>query len=108
MHRKYGNKKTERFGIVFDSKREAERYCALVMLERAGQITDLQRQVAFVLAPPVKLAGRTKPALRYVADFVYTERGNRVVEDAKGVRTEAYRIKRHLLMSVHGIEIREV
>jgi len=105
---KYRNRKTEVDGITFDSLREARRYAELCLMERAGQISDLQRQVVFELAPSVRIHGRKRPSLRYVADFVYMERGEQVVEDVKGVITEGYRIKRHLLMAIHGIEIREV
>ena len=62
-------------------------------------------------------SGRKRPELRYVADFVYWEidqarkndfqNGKWIVEDVKGILTPVYRIKRHLMMSVHGIEIRE-
>lgn len=101
---KYRNTPTN--GYV--SKREARRATDLKLLEKAGQITRLQEQVPFVLAPAVMLDGKKKPALRYVADFVYEEEGQRIVEDAKGVRTRDYRIKRHLMKSVLGIEVREV
>ena len=107
---KFGAKKTEVNGIVFDSRAEARRYGQLVTLERAGHIAGLTRQVAFVLAPAVKLAGakRIKPALRYVADFVYsdTKTGRIVIEDVKGVATPLFRVKQHLMKSVHGIDIK--
>lgn len=83
----------------------------LRLLERAGHIRDLQRQVVFVLAPPVKFKGarRTTPALRYVADFGYTDTqtGERITEDVKGVLTAVYKIKRHLVAHLYGITIRE-
>jgi branched-subunit amino acid transport protein len=107
--RKYGNRKVEFAGVKFDSRREADRWATLLLMEAGGQITDLRRQVAFVLAPAVRLGKRMKPALRYVADAVYTTADGRVVvEDAKGVRTAVYRIKQHLMATVHGIEIVEV
>jgi|SRR5882672_7728612 len=110
---KYLNKKVVIDGRTFDSKREALRWAGLRLMERAGVIHDLQCQVAFELAPPVRLGAvqRQKPALRYVADFVYVDAargGVRVVEDVKGVVTEAFRIKLHLMKSVHGIEVRLV
>lgn len=105
---KFGNKKTEVAGIVFDSKAEARRYSHLCMLERTGQISELRLQVPFVLAPAVRLGGRGRPAIKYVADFVYLQDGQQVVEDVKGMLTPVYRLKRHLMMAVHGIEIREV
>ena len=65
--------------------------------------------MSFELAQAVVLDGRKRPPLRYVADFVYRDSaGQMVVEDVKGVRTQGYRIKRHLMLAVHGIEVREV
>lgn len=86
-----------------------ERYFHLRQMERAGLISGLRRQVVYVLAPGVVIQGRKRPALRYVADFVYREHGAAAdtVEDVKGKITEGYRIKRHL-MAVKGIEIKEV
>ena len=107
---KYRNKKAEHAGMTFDSARELARWLELLALEKAGRIRNLKRQVTFELAPSVDLGEkRRKPALRYQADFTYeSEAGGRVVEDAKGMQTKEYRIKKHLMMSVHGILIREV
>lgn len=107
---KYGAKKTELDGILFDSKRESQRYGELILLERAGKIRGLQRQVQFELAPKVKINGekRQRPALRYTADFEYYEAGYRVVEDVKGVITQPFRIRQHLMKTVHGIDVRVV
>ena len=113
---KYGNKKTVIDGIEFDSKREAARWQQLRLFERAGKICELERQVVFELAPSVQYAGkRVTPALRYVADFTYfeesTSRGGPnpryTVEDSKGMRTKEYKIKRHLMLAVHKIEVLE-
>lgn len=106
--RKYKNIKTEAHGHMFDSQKEARRFEQLILLRRGGVIRNLRLQVPFVLAESVVLGGRKKPALRYIADFVYVERGQEVVEDVKGMRTAVYRIKKHLMKSVHGIEIREI
>lgn len=107
---KYHNVRTSTGdGITHDSKREAAHWDVLKLLERSGQISELQRQVSFELAQAVVLDGRKRPPLRYVADFVYRDSaGRQVVEDVKGVRTQGYRIKRHLMLAVHGIEVREV
>lgn len=107
---KYGNKKTELFGIVFDSKREAERWWELVMMERAGEIVDLRRQVSFDLIPECRTrSGRIVRGTKYVADFVYRDKeGRTVVEDAKGYKTKEYQIKKKLMLWVQGIEIQEV
>ena len=104
---KYRNIKTEFDGIPFDSKKEAARYAVLKLLERGKAISDLKLQVAFELAPSVVIAGRKRPALRYIADFVYVENGKQVIEDVKGMLSDVYKIKRHL-MKLQGYEIREV
>ncbi len=109
--KKYRNRKVAVGGLVFDSQAEAARWLALYRMQERGEITDLRRQVVFELAPPVRLLGavRLTPALRYTADFTYTIKatGLRVVEDVKGVRTTAYKIKRHLMKALLGIDIVE-
>lgn len=112
-HPKYKNRKIENEDGKFDSAKEYRRFKELQILQRAGVISDLTCQTTYVLAKSVKLSGeaRAKPALRYVADFQYVENGNLVVEDVKSKITKenpVYRIKKHLMMSVHGIEIVEV
>jgi hypothetical protein len=77
------------------------------MLGKAKKITDLQLQVKYELAPSVVIQGRKRPPIRYVADFVYMQDGKRVVEDVKGMLTPVYKLKRHLMATVHGIEILE-
>lgn len=105
---KFSAIKTVVDGIKFDSKAEARRYGELVILERAGKICDLRRQVAFALVPGVKFAGasRARPAIRYIADFVYVEPAGQVIEDVKGVETPEFKLKRHLLLALHGLEVR--
>ena len=116
---KYYNRKVQRDGMVFDSKREANRWNELKLLEKAGNISNLQRQVKFVLIPTqyssweYTKSGKKKVIEReasYIADFAYHDNvlGVDVVEDAKGMRTEAYVIKRKLMLHVHGIQIMEV
>ena len=111
MASKYRNVKTAVAGVAFDSRREAARWKELQMLERAGQICELRRQVAFELVPGVKFAGaaRARPALRYFADFVYTERDKQVIEDIKSPATAdlpAFKLKRHLMLALLGLEVR--
>lgn len=102
---KYNNQKTVVNGIRFDSKREANRYCELLLLARTGEITNLQRQVRYALIP--KQDGER--ACDYVADFVYTDKAGRtIVEDVKGARTDVYKLKRKLMKWVHGITVEEV
>ena len=106
---KYYNKKTLVGGIEFDSKKEANRYSELLLLQRAGKITDLDMQVPFELIPAQKVNGRTaERACVYKADFVYRENGKLVVEDTKGVKTKDYIIKRKLMLHIFGIQIREI
>lgn len=107
-HQKYANKVCETLDGRFDSEAEYRHWCHLKLLQRAGDIGNLRRQVEFVLAPAVVVQGRKRPPIRYIADFCYTDGGKEVVADVKGAVTPEYRIKRHLLMSVHGIEIREI
>ena len=102
---KYRNKKITVDGITFDSKKEYNRYCELKLLEKAGLIEDIKRQVKFELIP--KQEGER--AVNYVADFVYYDKnGEMVVEDTKGVRTKEYIIKRKLMLWRFGIQILEV
>lgn len=106
---KYRNRKTERDGIEFDSKREAERYTQLRLLERAGKIHSLALQPSFTLVDSRRNAfGKVERAVVYIADFMYFEGESRVVEDAKGVRTPDYVIKRKLMLDRHGITVKEV
>jgi len=100
---KYHNKKITVNGIKYDSEKEYNRYCELKLLERAGIIKDLQRQVEYELLP--KQDGER--AVKYKADFVYTENGKQIVEDVKGYRTKDYIIKRKLMLYQHGIKIFE-
>lgn len=100
-------------GFTFDSQKEARRYTELKLLVRVGQISALELQKSFVLAESVKFNNepRAKPAIRYVADFTYIENGVMIVEDVKSKATKSlpvYRMKKHLMKSVHGIEIQEI
>ena len=108
--RKYGNKKmVSADGFMFDSKAEHRRWTELKWLEQAGEISELQRQVAYVLAPAVRMGAsqRLKPAMKLVVDFQYRDsKGKLVLEDTKGVVTEAFRIKAHLLKDRYGMEVR--
>ena len=105
MMNKYKNIKTMTSdGILHDSIKEANRWCELNLLLKANLISDLQRQVKFELIP--KQDGER--AVYYIADFVYTENGKKVVEDVKGVRTKEYNIKKKLMLYFHGIRIKEI
>lgn len=115
MASKYKNKKITRDGQEFDSLKEYRRYVELSLLEKAGTIQGLKRQAVFELLPAQfeKTDGKKRGkclerAVKYVADFVYSENGKTVVEDTKGVRTKDYIIKRKLMLYFHGIKIREI
>lgn len=119
---KYNAKSVEYDGIQFDSQREALRYRELVFLLNDGIISNLERQVKYVLIPtqrePATVGARggikqgklLEKECSYIADFVYTvvETGETVVEDTKGFKTKEYLIKRKLMLFVYGIRIREV
>ena len=108
---KYGNMKTEIDGITFASKHEAQRFAELKLLERAGEISDLQLQRVFTLigAQRDKDGKIIERPCKYIADFAYKDQtGKLIVEDAKGLRTDVYRIKKKLMLSIYGIQIKEV
>ena len=92
----------------YASKLEARRAGELSLLQRSGQISELKEQVAFVLAPSVRLLDkkRARPAMRLIVDFTYKENGSLVLEDAKGFETPMSLAKRHLLKHVHGLDVR--
>ncbi|TCB50984.1 DUF1064 domain-containing protein [Acinetobacter sp. ANC 4779] len=103
----------EKDGMKFDSKKEYQRYIELTAQMQKGEIQDLKCQVKFELAPKVKIAGekRAKPALRYFADFTYLSNGELIVEDVKSVATRklaSFRNKKHLMKTVHDIDVREI
>ena len=107
---KYNNNIITVNGIKYDSKKEARRHQELLLLQRAGKIKDLQRQVKYVLIPSQRIDGKVvERECAYMADFVYldTETGNTVVEDTKGFKTKDYIIKRKLMLHKHGIRITE-
>lgn len=106
---KYRNQKVS----GYDSKKERDRAFELKMLERRGIISGLKEQVRFELIPAQYTTNAKRKCIEkscsYIADFVYIDKDmNQVVEDAKGFRTEVYRIKRKLMLSVHGIKIKEI
>lgn len=110
--------------MTFDSKKEAQHYLNLKLLEKGGVIKNLQTQVKYVLIPAQYEGtgeyykkgvhkGEEKKRLvekecAYYADFVYEQDGKTIVEDTKGMKTDKYIIKRKLMLWVHGIKIREV
>jgi len=102
---KFGNTKTIRNGMVFDSKREANRFEQLMLLARAGRVRNLRRQVKYDLRVNGILIAT------YKADFVYEELErdvwSEVVEDSKGYPNDRWPMKKKLMRACHGITIRE-
>lgn len=119
---KYHSRKVHRDGLTFDSIKEYNRWKELQLLERAGEIKELKRQVKFTLIPTKRefcgeIGGNglfkkgkvIEHACTYIADFTYISRpGQYVVEDVKGVKTDVYVIKRKLMLDKYGIRIKEV
>ena len=87
-------------GIKFDSKAEATRYQELVLLQRAGEIFELERQPAFQLVPAfIDKLGKKHQGASYRGDFRYKDKqGQVIVEDVKGVSTRLYQLKKKLLL----------
>lgn len=119
-NKKYNNEKPVIDGIMFDSKAEAERYSELIILEKSGEISELKRQVKYVLIPEQRETDYTdkkgkihkgrllERECSYFADFTYKDHnGNLVVEDTKGMRTREYIIKRKLMLYKYGIIVKE-
>lgn len=117
MRSKYHNKPLDIDGMHFDSRGEFERWQELRLLERAGEISNLRRQVAYELIPAqyepptTDSKGRTRRGklierkCTYIADFAYQRGSELIVEDYKGVETDAFKIKRKLMLWEYGIRI---
>ena len=119
---KYNNHKIEYDGAVFDSTKEVLRYKELSLLVSDGIISNLKRQVKYLLIPAqrepstvgprggIRLGKLLEEECSYYADFVYTvnETGETVVEDTKGFKTKDYVIKRKLMLFEYGIRIKEI
>lgn len=123
---KYKNKKVEHNGVTFDSKKERDRYLVLKDAENKGLISNLERQVKFILVPAIretyveqlKTKERTKErtiqkAITYTCDFAYFRDGEYVVEDVKAspkqsALDKSYVLKKKMMLAFHGIFIKEV
>lgn len=97
---KYRNQRTK----GFDSKREARRFQELELLEKAGEIKDLKTQVPFTFDGLIYDSGRK---VRYIADFTYLQNEQFIVEDAKGMKTPLYKLKKALMKYFYEIEVQE-
>lgn len=108
-YNKYHNKRVITPDGKFDSKKEHIRFMELQIMQKAGIIKDLKRQVKYELIPSQRVAGKVvERSVSYIADFEYTEAGQKVVEDVKGLKTDVYIIKRKLMLQRYGIQIKEV
>lgn len=104
---KYRNKKVIVDGKEFDSKKEGDRYKELRLLERAGEISDLELQPRFLLQDKFKKNGKTYRKIEYVADFKYIENGKVIVEDVKGMQTDVFKLKHKIFEKVYpDLELR--
>mgnify|MGYP003297339949 CR=1 FL=1 len=117
FHSKYRAKKVTTEDGTFDSKKELQRWEVLKGMQEQGLISDLERQVKFELLPKqILLVPRDKKGRKqkcelpvsYIADFVYIENGKQIVEDAKGMRTPEYILKRKMMKFLKDIEVKEV
>ena len=110
-YRKYNAKKTAVDGITFDSKKEARRYSELKLMEKAGEIYNLELQPRFLLQDKFRYKGEAFRKIEYIADFRYTDKtGATVVEDVKGYKTEMYNLKKKWFLRQYGelIDFREI
>jgi len=110
---KYRNKPKVINGERYDSIKESVRHAELKLLEKAGKIERLERQLGFQLIPAqVRSDGRKEREVQYFADFAYydVELGRLVIEDVKSraTITKDYVLKRKLMLKVHNISIMEV
>ena len=125
---KYRSREITRDGMTFDSIKEYRRFCELTLLEKAGSITDLKRQVEFELIPsqfeeiptgefykrgekkgmPKMKRVCVEQSVKYLADFTYTENGKTIVEDTKGFKTKEYILKRKMMLYLKGIKVQEI
>lgn len=104
---KYRNKKTQIDMYVFDSIAESKRYKELILLKRAGKISELQLQPKFLLQESFRKNGKTYRKIEYIGDFMYEENGKIIVEDVKGKETEVFKLKRKLFEKKYmGLELR--
>lgn len=98
---KYRNKKIQVDMYVFDSIAEGKRYKELALLEKAGEITNLELQPRFTLQDSFKKNGKTYRKIEYIADFMYKEKGKTIVEDVKGIQTDVFKIKHKLFEKMY-------
>ena len=101
---KYKNRKVECGGIQYDSQKEAARGAVLELKQRAGEVSELKRQVKFILQESFKIPSKktkqgfeTIKEIAYIADFTYFMGGQFYIEDVKGYKTPEYKLKAKML-----------
>ena len=110
---KYRNKPKVINGQRYDSIKESVRHAELMLMEKAGEIERLERQVPFLLMPAqVRIDGKKEREVHYFADFVYYDNKLQrlVVEDVKSraTVTKDYVLKRKMMLMHHAISVMEV
>src|SRR6185369_1864572 len=101
---KYRNIQTFVDGIKCDSKKESQRYSELVLLQRGGEISDLELQPKYEFKVNGVRIGSYKPDFRY-----RTKAGDLVIEDCKSEasKTTAYRLRKKMMFAFHGLTVLE-
>lgn len=106
-YNKYNNKKIVIDNIKFDSIKESNRYNQLKILEKYGEIVDLELQPKYKLQESFKYKGKTIRAIHYIADFRYIDikSGQLIVEDVKGHKTDIYNLKKKIFLKLYGNDL---
>ena len=107
---KYKNQKMEYDGILWDSKKEMSWYIKFKLMEKAGEIEDLQRQKEYIIIEPFKVGNKKYRKTSYYADFYYKKNGIEHIIDIKSeaTKTPVYKLKKKLMAYKYGIEIEEL
>lgn len=101
-HSKYHARKIEKYGRTWDSLKELREYERLLMLQRAGEIMDIELQPQFELQPKFTYGGKTERAITYKADFKVTYNDGRIeIIECKGYKTRDYVLRRKMLLYRH-------
>jgi hypothetical protein len=108
---KYSNKKTLIDGVYFSSKKEAQRYLDLKLLQKNNYIRELELQPKFLIHPEfIDFSGKKHRPIYYVADFKYWDIKDKkyIIEDVKGMKTEVYKLKKKLFLAKYAFKFIEV
>ena len=105
---KYNARKVKYKDIIFDSKKEFERYLELLDMEKRGEIKELRRQMKYEILP----GNQYYRPVHYIADFVYVKDGQETIEDVKGMKKgcayQLYKIKEKLMFDKYKIKVQEI